>query len=293
MSKYVLIDIGGTSIKTTIYEDGFGEVREVATEASKGAQHLIETVKKIVEDSKDIQAIGICTAGQVDAFQGKIIYANENLPGYTGTCWKEILEEAYHVPVFVENDVNAAALGEGSYGAAQGVKNYLCLTYGTGVGGAIVLDGNLYRGITGSAAEFGALLTHAEMHEEGKAYSGSYEAYASTSALIRKAREVDPTLKNGRELFDKVDNLEMMKVVDDWVNEIAIGLCSFIHIFNPEMVILGGGVMERDFVFDKVKEKVHKEIMDSYKDVKLMKAALGNKAGMYGCLARINNEIKV
>ena len=292
MAKYLLIDIGGTAIKTAIYQDGLSDLKEYPTDASLGGKHLVEKVMEIVDGHEGIDAISISTAGQVDALEGYIIFANDNIPEYTGTRWKDILEEKYHIPVFVENDVNAAALGEGHYGAAKGVENYLCLTYGTGVGGAIVIDSKIYRGLSGSAGEFGALITHCDDHQRGKAFSGGYEKYASTTALVKKAMEYDSALTSGRRVFEKLDDENVRKIFDQWVNEIVVGLVSLIHIFNPEMVILGGGVMENDYLLEKIKDGIYKEIMPSFKGVKINKAQLGNKAGMYGALARIEKEIR-
>ena len=292
MARYLLIDIGGTAIKTAVYQDGLNDPKEYPTDASKGGKHLVEKVMEIVDTHDDVDAISISTAGQVDAKEGYIIFANDNIPEYTGTRWKDILEERYHIPVYVENDVNAAALGEGRYGAAKGAENYICLTYGTGVGGAIVIDSKIYRGLSGSAGEFGAMITHCSDHQQGQAFSGGYEKYASTTALVKKAKEYDPSLTSGRRVFEKLEDEEVRKIFDDWVNEIVVGLVSLIHIFNPEMVILGGGVMENEFLFGKVKEAIYKEIMSSFKGVKIEKAQLGNKAGMYGALARIEKEIR-
>ena len=249
MHKYLLIDIGGTSIKVATYVDSLSEVKEYPTEAKLGVDHLIQNVMKIIDEHNDIEAISISTAGQVDAINGYIIYANDNLPGYTGTKWKELLENKYQVPVFVENDVNAAALGEGTYGACIDIDNFLALTYGTGVGGAIVINNELYRGYNGSAGEFGALITHLDSRLEGKAYSGSYEENASTSALVKKALEYDETLVNGREIFKRINEKEISEIVDAWTFEIVVGLASLIHIFNPKAVVLGGGIMEQDYVF--------------------------------------------
>ena len=292
MDKYLLIDIGGTSIKVAEYEETLSSVEEVNTNAKEGVETLIQTIYKIVESHPGITHIGISTAGQVDPEKGCIIYANENMPGYTGTNWKELLENQFHVPVYVENDVNAAALGEGTYGVGKGVSNYLCLTYGTGVGGAIVFNHEIYHGSSHSAGEFGALITHKEKHQVGKPFSGSYETYASTSALVRKAIEKDPTLMNGRIIFSRIEEEEVRKIIDEWVEEIVIGLSSLIHIFNPEMVILGGGIMEQDYLFHKVKEVLYEDLMDSYKGVRIEKAKLGNQAGLYGMLGRIMKEIK-
>ena len=137
--KILVFDIGGTAIKYGICQDGhLMETSECPTEAYKGGPHILETICTLAEQSLPFDAIGISTAGQVNPEEGYIIYANSNIPDYTGTQFQKILQERFHVPVAVENDVNSAALGEAIFGAGKGKDSFLCLTYGTGVGGAII-----------------------------------------------------------------------------------------------------------------------------------------------------------
>ena len=128
-------------------------------------------------------------------------------------------------------------------------------------------------------------------HEKGNAFSGAYEKYGSTTALVNKAKEYDESLINGRVIFEHLDDPVVKKIISDWCLDIALGLTSLIHIFNPELVVLGGGIMEQKLVFDKVNELVFEEIMPSYKNVKLKQASLGNKAGLYGALAILENNL--
>jgi len=156
--KILVFDIGGTSIKHGYCVDNtLVEVHETPTDAKKGGRHVIDTVISLIKEQDGYDAIGISTAGQVNAEKGSIIYANSNIPNYTGMQIREELENLFHVPVAVENDVNSAALGEAIYGAGQAFDNFLCLTYGTGVGGAIIQDKSVYHGSSFSAAEFGAI----------------------------------------------------------------------------------------------------------------------------------------
>lgn len=295
--KVALLDIGGTSIKSGLMEKGsLRDLREHDTNASKGADYLMERAREILREYGPVDGIGISTAGQVDFSKGCIRYANSNIPGYTGTQIREILEAEFHVPVAVENDVNAAALGEAHYGAGRDMGDFICLTYGTGVGGAIVLNGDVYRGSSFSAGEMGAMIVHPEERKaEEDMYSGCYEKYASTTALVQRMKEFDASLDNGRKIFEELkkpfspedkeaarrhDNIS--HILDLWIDEIVIGLTSLIHILNPAGVILGGGIMAQEYVLERVEKKVMESIMESYRHVKIEKAFLGNQAGLYG-----------
>ncbi len=291
MSKYILFDVGGTNIKMATYEEKLSDVKEYPTDAKMGADKLVLKIIDLLDKESDFKAIGISTAGQVNTKEGYIIYANENMPGYTGTRWKDILKTKYNVPIFVENDVNAAALGEGYVGVAKEKNDYLCLTYGTGVGGAIVINGEVYHGASGSAGEFGAMLLNIAEHEKGNAFSGGYEKIGSTSALVRRTMEYKKELNSGRIIFNNLDDPKVLNIVKSWTYDVSLGLTSLIHIFNPSMVILGGGIMEQDLVFKEVLKNVENEIMSSFKGVKIEKAMLGNKAGLYGVLSLIEKNI--
>ena len=292
--KIAVLDIGGTSIKSGIFRNGsLHEIKENDTNSSNGGEFVINRAKEILKSYGDIDGVGISTAGQVDFAQGMIRYANKNIPGYTGMRIREIMENEFHVPVVVENDVNAAAIGERHYGAGIGYKDFICLTYGTGVGGAIVINGDVYRGSTFSAGEMGAMIIHPEDRDASEdMYSGCYEKYASTTALVRKIMSFDESLNNGRKIFTALGRKEVKAAVDQWIKEIAFGLISLIHIINPSCVILGGGVMEQEYILEKVKENVMKNIMESYQHVAITKTALGNKAGMYGAAALFMNHCR-
>lgn len=283
----MVLDIGGTAIKSGLYIDGeLTDIRETPTEAQKGKAHVVNRAKEIITDYQQRSAferIGISTAGQVDPVRGEIIYANENIPGYTGTKLKEIMEQQFHVPACVENDVNAAAIGESVFGAGKGYKEFVCLTYGTGVGGAIFTNGKLYTGSSFSAGEFGAIVTHPEARFAGQnIFSGCYEEYASTTALVKNAKRFDSSLSNGRKIFERFDEPDVKALVDRWILEIVYGLTTIIHILNPECAILGGGIMEQPYVLEQLREKLYSNLISSFRQVKIEKAALGNHAGMLG-----------
>lgn len=281
--KIAVLDIGGTSIKSGLWSKGeLRETGEQPTNAQEGAQSVIERSVKLLKSYDSFDAIGISTAGQVNSQEGYIRYANENLPGYTGMRVREIFEREFGVPAAVENDVNAAAVGEGKFGAGRGEKDFLCITYGTGVGGAIVTGGELYRGCAYSAGEFGGIVVHPQDRVEGDPFSGCYEKYASTTALVERAKRLDPSLQNGRKIFERIEEPGVKAVVEEWTDEIVHGLVTLICIFNPSSVILGGGVMAQLYILERVEDKVRKRIMPSFNQVVLKQAELGNQAGLLG-----------
>jgi predicted NBD/HSP70 family sugar kinase len=293
-----VVDIGGTAIKTGLFDGStLTFTQEVPSRAKEGADPLMEQVVSLIRELPGMfERIGISTAGQVDSSNGIIRYANENIPGYTGFPLRDFIEQKFSVSVAIENDVNAAAIGEAKYGAGKDSadRTFLCLTYGTGIGGAIVLDGDIYHGSTFSAGEFGAIITHGGEHDSKDQWSGCYEKYASTTALIDRFRTIYPHLDNGKKIFSELENEIVKKEVDLWIDEIVIGLSSLTHIFNPSMIIIGGGIMKETYLCERIKAKLLYNIMPSFRNVKIRKSSLGNHAGLYGAgwlaLRRINNS---
>lgn len=289
--KILVFDIGGTAIKHAVCTDGIlSSISETPTNAVLGGNHILHTVSSLIEKQSGYDAIGISTAGQVNPVEGSIIYANSNIPSYTGKQIRRELEGMFHVPVSVENDVNCAALGEAVYGAGKPYDSFLCLTYGTGVGGAIVENKRIYHGSGYSAAEFGAIVTHGSINiahgdasnGSGDVFAGCYERYASASALVANAQKLDSSLTNGRLIFDHLHRSEVKEVVDLWIDEIVLGLSSLIHIFNPSCIVMGGGIMAQPYIIEEVNRKIPGKIMPSFAHVKLIPAALKNSAGLLG-----------
>ncbi len=280
----VAIDIGGTSIKLAISDEN-GQLKkfwEIDTEAQKGGRFIVQKIIDELSKINHFDKIGISTAGQVDPIRGTIIYANPNIPNYTGTPLKEIFEKTFKVPVKVENDVNAAALGEKHYGAAKELRDFLCLTYGTGIGGAIFQQHQLYRGNDGIAAEFGHLLMH--LDQQKPVY---YEHLASTGALVRQAAQIDSRAVNGRWIYEQViaGNEEMIAVLERWLDYVAQGLASLVHCFNPAAFVLGGGIMEQTEIVKRLEVKVKAIVMPSFAKFSMINASLGNKAGILGAVS--------
>ena len=290
--RIMSLDVGGTAVKSGVYCDGtLEDVREYPTEAQKGGPHVVSMVKTIIkeyEKKHEFTGIGISTAGQVDSVKGRIIYANDNIPGYTGMEIKSIIEDRFGKPAAVINDVNAAALGEARDGAGRGEKDFICLTYGTGVGGAVFINGKLYEGSSFSAGEAGAVVVHPEDRDpQSDIFSGCYERYASVTALVKRAQEYDSRLTNGRVIFRELERSHVRQIVEEWIREIVYGLTSLIHVMNPSCIILGGGVMEQEYVLKKIRDLLDIHLMESYRKTTVKRALLGNCAGMYGAAAHL------
>lgn len=280
--KIAALDIGGTSIKSGMMVDGrLMDVREEATNARNGGAYVMSRAMEILHSYDDMAAIGISTAGQVDTEQGSVYYANDNIPGYTGMKIRELLQAEFHVPVAVENDVNAAAIGEALYGSAKEWKDFLCLTIGTGVGGAIVLNRQVYTGSCYSAGSFGGILVHPEAVTEEE-FSGCYGKYASTTGLVKRVQQIDAALDTGRKIFDVFSRPKIRAEIDAWIDEIVNGLGTLIHIFNPSAIVLGGGIMAQPYIITEVQRRVEKRVIQGFRHVKIVHAALGNEAGLYG-----------
>ena len=290
--RIMSLDVGGTAVKSGVYCDGtLEDVREYPKKKKKGGPHVVSMVKTIIkeyEKKHEFTEIGISTAGQVDSVKGRIIYANDNIPGYTGMEIKSIIEDRFGKPAAVINDVNAAALGEARYGAGRGEKDFICLTYGTGVEGAVFINGKLYEGSSFSAGEAGAVVVHPEDRDpQSDIFSGCYERYASVTALVKRAQEYDSRLTNGRVIFRELERSHVRQIVEEWIREIVYGLTSLIHVMNPSCIILGGGVMEQEYVLKKIRDLLDIHLMESYRKTTVKRALLGNCAGMYGAAAHL------
>ena len=287
MKNILAIDIGGTAIKYGLVSESFEilEFNEVPTEAALGGEHLMNKILEIVGTYiNDISCVGISTAGQVNSKEGKIIFANASIPRYTGTEIKKTINSKFDIPVTVENDVNSAATAEAIFGSGKGYNDFLCLTYGTGVGGAVWLDGKIYTGHDFSAGEFGHITTHTGGVRCNCGNNGCYEMYASTSSLVRAVKASTDKDLTGREIFEPINfnNVAVKSVIDNWFEEIVGGLSTLIFIFNPGCIILGGGIMNEDYIINEISNRIHSKNMQSFKDVEIKKAGMKNKAGMLG-----------
>lgn len=291
--RILTLDVGGTSIKSALFDNGNKlQLMETPSDGKLGRDHILNNIRSCISKYDAFDAIGISSTGQIDSDKGIVIGSCENIPNYCDTDLKGIFENIYHVPVFVENDVNAAAIGEAYYGSCMDEKDFLCLTYGTGVGGAIVINREVYKGSLGIAGEVGHIPTHPDGELCNCGIKGCYERYASTTALVKMVQKIDPSLTNGRAIFQAAEkNAEINGVIDNWIHEIVLGLVILTHTFNPSLIVLGGGIMNQTQLIPKIQSLLHANIMPRFRNVTLRPAKLGNEAGIYGMLAIVTKKV--
>lgn len=289
-----LIDIGGTSIKYGMidsYTEEYEQLGIIDTNVYEPnfsmENRLDEVLQKILTYNK-ISGIAISTAGIVDNESGTIIYANKNIPNYKGTKLKEILENKYKVPVTIENDVNAALLGELNFGHFQDIHSAIMLTIGTGLGGALYLNGRIYHGFSHSAGEVGYAIIN----------DRNIEDIASTTALVHNVKSrLNRKDINGRWIFDQAINQNneiCIEEINRMITSLVYLISNYVALLNPEVVILGGGVMEQTEYLRPLINKKFREINSNelvVGNTKIEFASLGNQAGLLGAYSHYKNKI--
>lgn len=291
MKRYLAFDIGGTQIKYGIVTEE-GEILShwiMDTEAHLGGRTIIDkviTVSKTIVGEYPVNGIAISTAGQVNFHTGTIVAAGETIPDYTGVEIKKLINQATGLPVEVRNDVDCAAFGEMWLGD-HGSNNFIALTVGTGIGGAIVIDGKMYSGHSFSAGEWGYMLVDGE----------PFEKNASMSGLITFANHYKEKRSwTGKEIFDLYDqgDEQIQEAVRQFYRYLAMGVSNLIYIFNPEKVIIGGGVTARGEKFlQEVQAEINNYLLPSFqKNTEVVLANLLNHAGMIGAVYHFMDRLK-
>jgi glucokinase len=313
--KYVIgIDLGGTKINGAI-SDLEGNILSqyiVPSNAFEGEQAVLSRIfevitkvmSKIKKTAQEVKAIGIGSPGPLDAKLG-IIITTPNLP-FKDFQLVNPIAESFNIPVYLDNDANVAAIGEYMLGAGKGTNNMVYITVSTGIGGGAILDGKIYRGSTSNALEIG----HTTILPDGpKCNCGNYgciEVLASGTAIARQAKEaIKKGVKTTLDKYDKVTAYEVYleaekgdeiskTILDTSFNYLGIAVSNIITSFDPEVVVIGGGVSQvGEPLFDKVKQVVNKRCFKAMSEnCKIVPAALGTNAGVIGAVALALMESK-
>jgi glucokinase len=310
----IAADIGGTKIMAALF-DAAGKLidRDVCpTLAEQGRDAAIRRMCATIEDlmkrnnfkSSNISAISIAAAGGVDTSRGVVVTPSPHLPGWADTPLADIFKEHFGIDTYVLNDASAAALGEHRYGVGKSVKHLVLFTLGTGIGGGIIIDGKLYLGAVGGAGELGHMTVEAHGLKCGCGNTGCLEMYASGSAIERdvlarlargeKSSLADIVKKRDNEI--RVEDVAAAarcgdKLADEAIAQAAfylgIGFVNIINIFNPELIVYGGGMAELGemIVGPGRKMAAERPFSINARAVRIVKAELANEAGIYGAAA--------
>ncbi len=309
------VDLGGTNIAVGIVDENYRILHKdsVPTEATRAPEAIVEDIAmlchRVVEAAgrtmADVAGIGIAAPGTINSHDGYVEYAN-NLPFHHFPIVALLRERVGDsIPVFVENDANAAAWGEAVAGAAKGTANSVMITLGTGVGGGIIIDNKVYSGFNGAGGELGHMVIVENGHPCSCGRRGCWEAYSSATALIRMTGDkitaceregrvtvmTDAVRKKGRvtgrTAFDgmRAGDEAATEVVNEYLRYLACGVANMINIFQPEVLSIGGGISgEGQSLLDALVPLVRKECYggSAAKATEIRIAALGNDAGIVG-----------
>ncbi|NLF00600.1 MAG: ROK family protein [Anaerolineales bacterium] len=307
------IDLGGTKISIALV-DSTGRIvaRDVQeTRAEEGPDPIIARMlaasRRVLAqagvDSGQVAAIGIGSPGPLDIIAGTV-ESPPNLPGWDHIPLRQRVEEALGVPAVLENDANAAVLGEHRFGAGRGVDHMVYVTASTGIGGGLILDGKLYHGASGVAGEIGHMVILPNGPLCGCGNRGCLEALASGTAIARRARESvvrgvstqirelaggDPQRITARIVAEaaRQGDPEASSIVNEAMAYLGIGMASLANLLNPQLIVIGGGLMNLgEALFEPVRRAVARLAFPAASGaVRVVPAALGENVGVLGAAA--------
>jgi len=311
MEQFLIgVDMGGTNVRMGIVTP-VGKVlkkTQYPIDISKKGLALLEEVvsnlknfiRRELKESKQLIGIGIGIAGAIDMKRG-IINESPNIKDLKGFALRDFLEKRISYSIAIENDANAFILGEGWVGAAKGCKHYCGITLGTGVGGGIVVAGEILHGVEGMAGEVGHMVINPKGPLCGCGGRGCLEVYASGTGIRRMALEAiekgkgkgilkwsggDPQQMTSENVFEAAQsgNVTAKKIFNEMGRSLGLGLVNLIHLFNPEKIVIGGKVSRAwDYFIGSVMEIVQERSMKGPREkVQIVKAECGDDAGMLG-----------
>ncbi len=290
---FIGLDLGGTDLKYGLVNSA-GKIlvsKKTRAKSSEGQKTLVEQLRTCAHELLSIAAekkwkvgrIGVGSPGAVNFETGKVVGNSPNIPGWEGVNLKKNLRMS-GVPVYADNDANCVALAEALFGAARDSQSALCVTVGTGIGGGIILDGQVYRGASYSSGEIG----HTVLVFEGRPCAcgnrGCLEKYASVSALLEAAGEHGFAAVRAITDAAKREEPAALELIVKQAAYLGAGLASAVNLLNPEKVILGGGFVDVHPPFLKLVENEIRQraFPAALLKMRIVKAKLGNEAGLVG-----------
>jgi glucokinase len=311
------IDLGGTKILVLI-ADAAGRVLGQArtpTQASEGPEAVIgriaDTVRAAADDAgiglASIRAAGVSAPGPIDMTEG-VITEPPNLPGWHNVPLAQMLRERLGVPTLLENDANCQGVAEHQFGAGRGYSHMLFITVSTGIGGGVIIAGELYTGASGAAGEVGHIGVSVDGPACGAGHTGCLEAFASGAAIAARAREMiaagglirtarlaehdPPVSAKTVYLAGQQGEAEATALIESAGRYLGIGLASLINVFNPQAIVIGGGLanMGETILGPAIETARTRSFAQSFADVRIVEGELGERAGALGAIAVARNR---
>ena len=283
MKTYIGVDLGGTNVRAAIVDEkgNILEMKKTATEINKGTAHVMTKIKDLIRSLNGYEktsGIGLGVPGPVDTVN-KVMVLASNLPGFEGYPIAKEIEEEFNIPTYIDNDANVAGLGEAYQGAGKGANPVYYVTISTGIGGAMIVDGKVVSGKHGHAGEVGNLIIDRNREKINHLNAGAVECEASGTAVTRKGQTIfGESIEHAGHVFDLARNNDpkALEIVDNMAYDLAT-MFSFIgHIVDPQLIVIGGGVMTKakDVFFDKMEKNYRNMIHPGMQPVKLVEAEL-------------------
>jgi len=308
---FVGIDLGGTKISTALV-DVTGRIVSQDYRETRAAEGPAAVIERMVEaavrvmagvGSTQVRAVGVGAPGPIDIRTGLVV-APPNLSGWTNVPLGQQIADALKIATFLENDANAAALGEFRFGAGRGTRHMVYVTVSTGIGGGFILDGKLYSGATGGAAEVGHMTILPRGPRCGCGRRGCLEALASGTAIAREGRELvvwgiptriaelaggDPARVSAKLVAQAAaeGDTEAQEIIDEAMMYLGLGMANLVNLLNPEVLVIGGGLTNMgEALFSPVRCIVRQRAFRTAADaVRIVRAELGDDAGVLGAAA--------
>lgn len=263
MKTFIGVDLGGTNVRVAkVTENGtILQMVKEATEIAKGTEHVIQKIISMIEQIngyQEVSGIGMGVPGPVDTKNGKMILAT-NLPGFEGYPIAERIENHFHLPTYLDNDVNVAGMGEAVLGAGQGKDIVYYVTISTGIGGALVVNQRVIAGKNGHAGEIANLIIDRDRQKVNYLNVGAVENEASGTAITRKGKAIfgEDKIRHAGDVFDlaRQGDEKALKLCDEVAYDLAVMFSQIAHVVDPEVFVVGGGVMKgKDVFFAKMEE---------------------------------------
>ena len=280
------IDLGGTKIEGILTDENYKSItrKRIPTNQEEGYNSILESIKnlvlELVQESNDKVSIGVCTPGALSLSSGLI--KNSNTQCLIGKDLQNDLKNILHYNISIENDANCFALAEAKLGAGKNSNLVFGVIMGTGVGGGIIIDGKIHHGRTNVAGEWG----HHCLHPEGNicycGNKGCVETYISGPALEKNWSNLTNQKQPLPEIIKSTDNPNFSNWKKSFLDDFGLSLANVIDILDPDVIVLGGGVSNIDFLYNEGKNSIYEKVFSDIVDTPITKNELGDSAGVFG-----------